>query len=436
MTTAKETPKETSAPKKAPLRTVSGAAAMMAKAKAVILKNTGQKPLQPSSTTMPHVSTGSFAVDYLIGGTPALDGKGPVCPGFPRRRISEVYGPESSGKTTLLLSAMVQAQKAGGTALFIDFEHSLDHAYAKKVGLSYEEDKLMVFQPNNMEEGLTMIYVGIASGIDIIGVDSVAGMVPKSEIEKAMDDPAKVGALAAKMANVLPKLVLWLAKHPMVGDGEVKKSNKDHPGTALVFLNQTRALIQTGGYGGHGDQENTTGGKALKFFAYVRLRTSRIKSEIVEKVDPFTGKKRRFPYGNLTEVKVVKSKVDAKQNHSCQMFIRYGFGIDDYFSIIESSVVQKLVKKEGAYYILDNERFQGKDKFRTFLVNNPKAFESLRTKLITAVMAGAIVAVSEDELSEEDRILESISGDDEDLDDEALSASLEAAEEVVEESAG
>jgi len=391
---------------------ISERATMVAKARATILKTTKQQPLQPSAKTLGHVSTGSFPVDMLIGGSPTKDGKGLVCPGLPRRRIIEIYGPESSGKTTLLISAMVEAQKAGGAALFIDFEHSLDHSYAKALGLSYDEDKLLVYQPDNMEEGWKMMFIGIAAGFDIIGVDSVAAMVPKSEMEKGFDAEAKIGALARQFSKELPKFVTWLQKYPRLTDNK-EKTDPNHPGTALVFINQTRALINTGGGKSYGEAENTSGGKAIKFYAYLRLRTARIKSEVVERKDPMSGKKRRFPYGNVTDVKVVKSKVDAKQGHSTQMFIRYGVGIDDYYSIIETGVVQGLIKRSGAYYTLLDKKFQGRDKFRQFLIENPKVFEALRTKLAVAVNASAVEAGSE--LTEEDELLEGfdLEGDDE-----------------------
>jgi len=402
-------------------------AIMVAKARATILKATKQKPLQPSMSTLGHVSTGSFPVDMLIGGSPTKDGKGMICPGFPRRRITELYGPESSGKTTLLISTMVQAQKAGGAALFIDFEHSLDHNYAKALGLSYDEDKLLVYQPNCMEEGLKMMFVGIAAGFDVIGVDSVAAMVPRDEMEKGIDDVAKIGVVARLFSIILPKFALWLQKYPRRSDDK-EVPDLNHPGTALIFVNQIRALISIGGYGGGGgDGENTSGGKALKFFAYLRLRTSRIKSEFIERKDPMSGKKRRFPYGNVTDVKVVKSKLDAKQGHSTQMFIRFGAGIDDYFSVIETGVAQKLIKREGAYYTLVNQRFQGKDKFRQFLIANPKVYDALRAKLAQVVNS---TAIDTENLEEEDELLEGF-----DLENDSLDADVvEVAEEITTES--
>jgi recombination protein RecA len=397
----------------------------LAKARKTILKATKQKPLQPSEKPLGFVSTGSFPVDMLIGGTPTKDGKGLVCPGFPRRRIIELYGPESSGKTTLLIAAMVQAQKAGGTAMFIDFEHSLDHNYAKALGLSYDEDQLLVYQPDSMEEGFKMMFVAIAAGIDIVGVDSVAAMVPKDEMVKGFDDAAKIGIVARLFSSVLPKFVAWLQKYPRLPDDK-DAVDPDHPGTTLVFVNQIRALISTGGGSYGGDSENTSGGKALKFFAYLRLRMARIKSEFVERKDQITGKKRRFPYGNLTNVKVVKSKLDAKQGHSTQMFIRYGVGIDDYISIIETGVVQKVISKKGSYYFLRDQKFQGKEKFRQFLLDNPKVYEALRQKLAQAANFSALDTGFE--LDDEDELLEGF-----DLESDGLDADIAAeVEEVIE----
>lgn len=405
-------------------------AAMMARLTGAILKATGQKPLQPGSTRYDHVATGSFNVDQLIGGTMAEDGKGPICPGFPRRHITEVFGAESSGKTTLCVSAMAQAQKAGGTAMLIDFEHAIDLTYARRIGLSTDTDKLTVLQPENMEQGLNMAYLGIMAGVDIVVVDSVAAMVPADELEKGFKDPAKIGAVASKFSRELPKFVMWLKKYPYL-PGE-KKTNPNHKGTALVFINQIRALISTSG-GGHGGDENTSGGKALKFYAFERLRLARIKSEIIERKDQMTGKVRRFPYGNVTDVKVAKSKIDGKQGHSTNIFIRYGYGIDDYFSIIETGVVQKVIKRDGAFYTVGTQRFQGKDKFRKFLIDNPQVFEAMRIKLAVAVNATA--ADMPDEPDEGDELLEDLNLADDELDavedasEEVLSGALEAGSE-------
>ena len=411
--------------------TVSGPSAA-ARAKIAIMKATGQKPIGPTKTTVPHLSTGSLSVNMLIGGTPGSDGK-PICPGFPRRRITEVYGQESSGKTTLLLSAIVQAQKAGGCAMFIDYEHALDLNYAKAVGVDIEnEDKWLFFQPEDMEQGLKMAYIGVATGVDIVGIDSIAAMVPKDELTKDLDDNAKIGAVARILARDLPKFVLWLQKYPMEGKGDARKKIEDHPGTAFVVLNQTRAVINTSG-GRGGDTENTSGGKALKFFSYMRLRMQRIKSEFIERKDPMTGKKRRFPYGNLTDVKVIKSKVDAKQGHSTNVFIRYGYGIDDYLSLIEAGVTYKLIKRAGAFYSYEEHRFQGKDKFRQFLINDPKVMQEIHDKLVPEIGGSAYTAANDEDLTEEDLLLESM-GEDMGVDlDEEVSEALSETEELVSE---
>lgn len=408
--------------KKAPLNQ---RAAILAKARAAIYKATGQKPLQPGDTKYGYVSTGSFPVDMLIGGSPSKSDGSPICPGFPRRRITELYGPESSGKTTMAISAMVQAQRAGGVAMIIDFEHALDLAYAKAQGLDDDPDKLMFYQPDCMEDGFKQMYVGIYSGVDIIVVDSVAAMLPKSEIEKGFDDAAKIGVVARQFSMMLPKFVMWLSKFPVMADDKEKK-DPTQPGTALVFINQTRALIQTGGGGGHGDNENTSGGKALKFYAYLRLRTQRISSEFIEKKDPMSGKKVRKAYGNVTIVKTVKSKIDGKQGHSARIFIRYGTGIDDYYSVIETGVVQRLIKKEGAYYALQDTRVQGKDKLRKYLIDNPNVFAALKASLATAVNASADGAVN-DELGDNEEFIDAFGVGDSSLpvDDDGTDGSIE-----------
>lgn len=419
-------------PKKEPKSSTSSSAnaALMAKVRAAIEKKTGMKPLRPGARSYEYVSTGSFSVDMLIGGTKTLDGKGLICPGFPRRRITEVYGAESSGKTTLLISAMVQAQRAGGKAMLIDYEHSIDLSYAQKLGLSLDEDKMQVYQPDTMEDGFLAMYAGIVGGFDIIGVDSVAAMVPEAELSKGFDEAAKIGAVAAKFSRELPKFVGWLNKHPMASEKEgAKKSDLSHPGTALVFVNQTRAVIQTGyGGGGGGDNENTAGGKALKFYAYERLRLTRIRSETIKRVDAYSGKEKNYPYGNVTDVKVIKSKIDAKQGHSTQIFIRFGSGIDDYFSIIETGVTQRLIRKEGGgQYKLGDRQFKGRDALRKHLQENDEVFQAIRTKLALLVNEGAVASAEPDD--DELAIMDGLGSDDDDGEDLAA-----AAEEVLTES--
>lgn len=395
-----EPPKEKKAP--APAKTKKGPD-VADLTRAMLSKSVGLKPMDTAPSTMAHVPSGTIVVDNLIGGSKAQDGKGQVCPGYPRRKISEVYGPESSGKTTLALAAVAQVQRAGGTVLYLDFEHALHHGYAKQIGVKFDKTFMLV-APETMEEGFKAMYVGLLTGVDLIVVDSVAAMVPKAEFEKKIDDAAKVGAVAKKMAETLPKFALWLMKFPMEGAGESKKTRKDHPGTAIILLNQERASINTGGQSHGGPETNTSGGKALKYFAYTRLRLSRISSESIEKKDPITGKKKKFPYGNLTNVRMIKSKADAKQGHSANIFIRYGYGVDDAYSIIESGIVHGIIERQGAYYAYEGQRIQSRDKFRAYLLSNPKVYEAVKQQVVQAIIEAAPQAVSDEELTEEDEI--------------------------------
>jgi recombination protein RecA len=393
--TKPEAPKETPAPKPAPKAASPGAADRMKiiqAAKGAILKATEKKTIAEDLSPKQAVRSGSSCIDDLIGGTLSLDGTGPKCLGYPRRQITEIYGLESSGKTTAALQAIAEVQKQGGVAMFLDFEHALDDGYAKKIGVSFAEDKLMRYQPDTIEQGWKMIYIGIKAGVDLIVVDSVAAMVPAAELtNKKPGDAAKIGAVAASMAQMLPKIGTWL-----------HAPNPTNPkGTALIFLNQVRAVI-----GGQGTSENTSGGHALKFFSYVRIRFTRIKSEFLKKKDRLTGREVSIPYGNLTRVKLVKCKVDGKQGYTTDIFIRFNYGIDDYYSMIESAVFHKIVKKDGSKYSFGGQSFIGRDKFRTFLTSNPTLFEQLRQNVLKA--ARSEEDAKDEDLEDEDTFLASM----------------------------
>ena len=395
-------------------------------AQAAILKNTGLKPLGEDNGPQPFVPSGSFIIDDMIGGTPTGNGKGPpICPGYPRKRISEVYGPEASGKTTAALHAIVSVQKAGGVAMFLDFEHALNHNYAKKIGVKFDNNKtFMYYQPNTLEDGFKLIYIGIKAGIDLIVVDSVASMVPKAELLKKLDAASAIGAQAREFSRQLPKVGIWLSEPP------------EHAptGTALVLINQTRSMISSSG---KGDTDNTSGGKALKFYAYLRLKFTRIATETVERKDKFTGKARKYPFGNRTQVKVVKSKIDAKQGHCADIFIRYGMGIDDYYSTIESAVASKVVVRDGAMYKLGEAKIKGKDAFRTYLIENPKTFASLQKSVLDALRAADTIPdedlEEDDEIGSVDAAMEEAADDD--MSDSGEEVTLDTEEVVMEEAA-
>ncbi|TGL40843.1 recombinase RecA [Leptospira perdikensis] len=274
------------------------------------------------------VSTGSLDLDIALG-----------IGGFPSGRILEIYGPESSGKTTLTLSAIAETQKKGGIAAFIDAEHALDPAYAKKLGVNV--DDLLVAQPDNGEEALEICESLVRSNaIDLIVIDSVAALVPKAEIEGDMGD-SHMGLQARLMSQALRKLT-----------GTISKSN-----TTVIFINQIRMKIGVM----FGSPETTTGGNALKFYASIRLDIRRIE----------TLKEKEEPIGNRVRVKVVKNKC-APPFRQAEFDIMYATGINKESSLIDLAVRHDLVGKAGSWYSYGGEKIgQGKEQVRNFFLENP-----------------------------------------------------------------
>ncbi|MDX2164052.1 MAG: recombinase RecA [Gammaproteobacteria bacterium] len=284
------------------------------------------------------VSTGSLALDIALG-----------IGGLPKGRIIEIYGPESSGKTTLTLQVAAQAQKKGGTVAFVDAEHALDPTYAEKLGVNVSD--LLVSQPDTGEQALEIADMLVRSGaVDVVIVDSVAALTPRAEIEGEMGDQ-HMGLQARLMSQALRKLT-----------GNIKRSN-----TLVIFINQIRMKIGVM----FGNPETTTGGNALKFYASVRLdirRTGAIKKgeEIV---------------GNETRVKVVKNKV-APPFREAHFEILYGEGISHEGEIIDLGAQLNIIEKSGAWYSYQGEKIgQGKDNVRQFLKENPKIAEDIEAKI-------------------------------------------------------
>ena len=284
------------------------------------------------------IPTGSLALDVALG-----------IGGIPRGRVVEIYGPESSGKTTLTLQAIAQAQKGGGTAAFIDAEHALDPGYAEKLGVNVDE--LLVSQPDTGEQALEIADMLVrSSAIDIVVVDSVAALTPKAEIEGEMGD-SHVGLQARLMSQALRKLT-----------ANIKRSN-----TTVFFINQIRMKIGVM----FGSPETTTGGNALKFYSSVRLDIRRIGS--LKKGDEVIG--------SSTRVKVVKNKM-APPFKQVEFEILYGEGISREGELIDLGVAHGLVEKSGAWYSYGKERIgQGKENAREFLKQNPKIADEIDKKL-------------------------------------------------------
>jgi recombination protein RecA len=419
---AAPTPKKDTKPKKETKGSVTAAdqetAKRLSAARAAILKFTGKKNVEVSKTSMPAVSSGSFLLDHLIGGTLAEDGKAPLCPGYPRRYITELYGAEASGKTTAGLEAVAEVQKlSGGSAMYLDFEHSLNQKYARSIGVQFRDDKLMFFQPDTMEEGWKMFVVGLKAGVDLIVIDSVAAMTPKDELEKDLDKAAKVGAQASNLSNNLKKVMSWLHN---------PKISSNPKGTAVVLINQTRAVISTGGPA-RGDNESTAGGKALKFYAHLRVKFTKIRGEFIKRKNKLTGKEQSYQYGNHTQAKIIKSRIDGTAGHTTDIFIRYGQGIDNYYSLLEAAVSTKIVQRNGATNKYGNYVAPSKDKFRDLLINNPALYEEIRLKTLAAVRDTDETAVDE-----EDEIMELMEGNFGGGDDDDAADSMEAAVEEIE----
>jgi len=277
--------------------------------------------------------------------------------GLPRGRIIEIYGPESSGKTTLTLHAIAIAQRAGGIAAFIDAEHALDPEYAKKLGVDI--DSLLVSQPDTGEQALEIADMLVRSGsIDLIVVDSVAALVPKAEIEGEMGD-SHVGLQARLMSQALRKLT-----------GGLNQTQ-----TTMIFINQLREKIGVF----FGSPETTAGGKALKFYASVRLDIRRIE----------TLKDGAEAVGNRTRVKVVKNKM-APPFKQAEFDILYGVGISREGSLIDYGVEHGIVKKSGAWYTYDGDQLgQGKENARNFLLENPDMAAEIEQKILAKLGIGA-----------------------------------------------
>jgi recombination protein RecA len=284
------------------------------------------------------ISSGSISVDAALG-----------VGGFPRGRVLEIFGPESSGKTTMALQVIAQAQKAGGTAAFIDAEHALDAAYARNLGV--DVDNLIVSQPDYGEQALEITGALIGSaGIDVVVVDSVAALVPKAELDGEMGD-SHMGLHARLMSQALRKLT-----------GTVARTN-----TLLVFINQVREKIGVM----FGNPETTTGGRALKFYSSVRVEVRRMAAI----------KDGETVVGNRTKVKIVKNKVAAPFREA-EVDILYGQGISRDSDLLDLGVIQELVEKSGSWFSYGGQRIgQGRENARTFLAANPALADRLDAEL-------------------------------------------------------
>ena len=300
------------------------------------------------------IPTGSVAMDVALG-----------IGGLPRGRVVEIYGPESSGKTTLALHAVANAQRNGGIAAFIDAEHALDPVYARKLGV--DTDALLVSQPDTGEQALEIMDMLVSSGtLDIVVIDSVAALTPRAEIEGEMGD-SHVGLQARLMSQALRKVT-----------GRLHQTK-----TTAIFINQLREKIGVF----FGSPETTTGGKALKFYASVRIDVRRIE----------TLKEAGNPVGNRTRVKIVKNKM-APPFKQAEFDILYGVGISREGGLIDMGVEEGIVKKSGAWFTYDGDQLgQGKENARRFLKDNPDLANEIEQRILTTLGIGVASEAEDDE---------------------------------------
>jgi recombination protein RecA len=323
-------------------------------------KGTVMKLSDEKVVDVPAISTGSLGLDIALG-----------IGGLPRGRVVEIYGPESSGKTTLSMHAIAEAQKAGGMAAFIDAEHAFDKSYAEKLGIDIEN--LLISQPDNGEQALEIAEHLIRSGaIDIIVIDSVAALVPKAEIEGEMGD-SKMGLQARLMSQALRKLT-----------GTINKT-----GCCCIFINQLREKIGVM----FGNPETTTGGNALKFYASVRLDIRRI-GQIKEGDDII---------GNRTKVKVVKNKL-APPFKVVEFDIMYGQGVSKVGEILDLGVELNIIQKSGSWFAYEGTKLgQGRDAVKELLLDNPEMMEKIESQIRTKIKGDESILDDKEEIAAEEK---------------------------------
>jgi recombination protein RecA len=392
-TTKKKTTKKTPESKKG------GLAKVRATVKNAFKHDDYEEDLDYTSlqSSLPHLPTGSLVVDFLIGGRLNSYGVAP-CPGLPKGRIMQLYGHESSGKTTLALTAAATTIANGGEVLYVDWEHEVSPTYAASLGVPIgDRDHFMLCQPTTMEEGLALIYTAAKEGVDLVIIDSIGACVPKSELEKGPEDQGSVGRIG-KLAQI------WSAFLPRL------KPLCKRTGTHVLAISQIREKISLGGYG---DTTNVQGGRAWKFYSAIRMKLQKIKTEKAKQLNPLTHKVEDQVVGQIVRARLEKNKVSDSQGHDQQFYLRWGKGIDDVRSVIEMAISYGIVKKGGAWLTWelpdgDTIKTQGMDKFRAELESRDGSFQSLFSQILPILSGdGVPTAVpDEDEKFDDDFISE------------------------------
>jgi len=342
------------------------------------------------------IPTGSWVTNFLIG-----DGSNTNQPGgFPRGHVVEVFGDESSGKTTLALSACKQAQELGGIPVFVDFERTFHKQYAINMGIDLSPDKFVLMEPKHFEHGARMMKDALMMNPTIIVVDSVSAMIPKSFLEGQIDESGRIGLQAQLMSGYLAHITKYLQSS----------------GTCLLFTNQLRSVIKLSKYDG-GPDEETSGGRALKFYTSLRIKLKKGQVERVSGMNIVTGKKEKDPVSVIVKVTVIKNKID-RPFRSVPVYIRFGKGFDNIMSLIEFGINTGIIKQKGPFYKfeLGGETLfnaQGREQARDMLEKDEKALTGLQNELKRSMVEDkqAMEEYTEEEepVDEVENILDNIS---------------------------
>jgi len=349
------------------------------------------------SESRPHITSGSVVLDYLIGGSLNKQGV-PPCPGWPKGMISNIYGHESSGKTTVALEAAAAVCANGGLVCFIDWEHAISLDYAANLGCPVDDpDQFYLVQPNTLEAGLSVLFACARAGVDLIILDSVGAGVPKSIRDQSLEekgDMGRVGLVAAKWSNVLPQLA----------------SEISSTGSHVMGISQLRKKINTTGYGG--PDSTHQGGEAWKFYSNVRMSFRRVKSLKTKDYDALTHKQVERATSAVIKAKIEKSKVSNSQQREAEYHITFGEGIDNVRDLIAVGSAHGIVNKAGSWLSFERTdgstiKSQGTDSFKTDVLAVPGAYEELAEKVMQAIRSGgqgSLVSVSDDDDAVDDSL--------------------------------
>ena len=344
----------------------------------------------------PHLPSGSTVLDSLIGGRPNRFGIAP-CPGWPKGAISNIFGPESSGKTTVALSASAETCGRGGQTVFIDWEHAISPDYAAAIGVPITDPaQFALYQPNTLEDGLKILWLAAKAGVELVILDSIGAGVPKAVFGQSLEEQGstgRVGLLASIWGVFLPKLMA------LASDS----------GTHVMGISQLRKKINTGGPpgGGHGPDTTTQGGEAWKFYSAVRMDFHRIKSLKTRDYDALTHKNVERFTSAIIKAKMIKSKVAATQQAEAEFYITFGRGIDDMMSVIDIATAHGLIHKGGAWYTWergngDTLKAQGVEDLRKQVMAAAGGWDELKAGVVRSMSSGRAIEMAASVVEEEE----------------------------------